>query len=114
MMLGDKLRDVAQRAYEESRKQPAAEDPPEMLPAWPMTGRMNAHLILLPIAVFLALLVIGTTVVSTNLTTYGSPANVIAEMLGFVFELAFLTYMVLLGIGFGIAKVVEAIKGQHS
>jgi hypothetical protein len=112
MMLGDKLRDVAQRAYEESRKQPATEDPPEMLPAWPMTGRMN--LILLPIAVFLALLVIGTTVVSNDLTTYGSPANVIAEMLGFVFELAFLTYMVLLGIGFGIAKVVEAIKGQHN
>jgi hypothetical protein len=114
MMLGDKLRDVAQRAYEESRKQPAAEDPPEMLPGWPTTGRTNAHLIFLPIAVVLALLVIGTTVVSNSLTTYGSPTNVMAEMLGFVIELVFLTYMVLLGIGFAIAKVVEAIKGHHS
>ena len=92
MMLGDKLRDVAQRAYEESRKQPAAEDPPEMLPAWPVNGRTLVHLIFLPIAVFLALLVIGTTVVSNTLTTYGSPANGIAEMLGFVFELVFLPH----------------------
>ena len=110
MMLGDKLRDVAQRAYEESSKQAAVNDPPEMLPAWLMTGRTLAHLIFLPIAVFLALLVIGTTVVSHSLTTYGSTANIIAEMLGFVFELLFLVYMVLLGIGFGIAKVIDAIS----
>jgi len=110
MMLGDKLRDVAQRAYEESSKQPAVDDPPEMLPARRMTGRTLARLIFLPIAVFLALLVIGTTVVSHSLTTYGSTANIITEMLGFVFELLFLVYMVLLGIGFGIAKVVDAIS----
>jgi len=35
MMLGDELRDAVQRAYEESRAQAAAEDPPEvLLPAW--------------------------------------------------------------------------------
>jgi hypothetical protein len=110
MMLGDKLRDVAQRAYEKSSKQPVVDDPPETLRACPMTGRTLAHVIFLPIAVFLALLVIGTTVVSHSLTTYGSTANIIAEMLGFVFELLFLVYMMLLGIGFAIAKVVEAIS----
>jgi len=57
-----------------------------------MNGRTLVHLIFLPIAVFLALLVIGTTVVSNTLTTYGSPANGIAEMLGFVFELVFLPH----------------------
>jgi len=34
MMLGDELRDAVQRAYEESRAQAAAEDPPENIPAW--------------------------------------------------------------------------------
>jgi hypothetical protein len=109
MMLGEKLRDVVQQAFEESRKQPA-EGSPEKLPASPMTGRSLAHLRFLPVAVFLALLVIGSTVVSQSLTTHGSPANVIAEMLGFVFELVFLVYMALFSIGFGIARVFEAIK----
>jgi hypothetical protein len=109
MMLGEKLRDVVQQAFEESRKQPT-EGSPEKLPASPMTGRSLAHLLFLPVAVFLALLVIGSTVVSQSLTTHGSPANVIAEMLGFVFELLFLVYMALFSIGFGIARVFEAIK----
>jgi hypothetical protein len=112
MMLGEKLRDVVQQAFEESQKQ-LAEISPEKLPASPMTGRNLAHLLhllFLPVAVFLALLVIGSTVVSQSLTTHGSPANVLAEMLGFVFELVFLVYMALFSIGFGIARVVEAIK----
>ena len=114
MMLGEKLREVVQQAFEESRKQ-LAEGSPEKLPASPMTERnlahlLQLHLLFLPVAVFLALLVIGSSVVGQSLTTHGSPANVIAEMLGFVFELVFLIYMVLFSIGFGIARVVEAIK----
>jgi hypothetical protein len=110
MMLGDKLRDVVQQAFEESREQPT-EGSPEKLPARPVTGRTMAPF--LPIAVFLALLVIGSTVVSQSLTAHGSPANVIAEMLRFVFELIFLAYMVLFGTGFSIARIVEVIRSYR-
>ena len=34
MMLGDELRETVQKAYEESRAQAAAEDPPEITPSW--------------------------------------------------------------------------------
>jgi hypothetical protein len=109
MMLGDKLGQLVQQALEESRRHPT-EDSPEKLPERPVTGRTRT--LFLPIAVFLALLVIGSTVISQSLTAHGSRANVIAEMLRFVFELVFLAYMLLLGTGFGIGQIVEAIRNH--
>jgi hypothetical protein len=34
MMQGDEIREAVQRAYEESRRQAAAENPPEIIPPW--------------------------------------------------------------------------------
>jgi len=34
MMLGDELRTAVQKAYEDSRRQAAAEDPQEIIPPW--------------------------------------------------------------------------------